>query len=82
LLIIVNLLPQNWLPQQHPLKHRKNNFRSFIYGQSSTSPANFVKIGQVDVEIIGVTEITKIFLNKISAKHKPCSPALHAEWVG
>jgi len=31
----------------------KNNSRSFIYGQSSTNPANFVKIGSVDVEIIG-----------------------------
>jgi len=38
----------------------KNNFRSFIYGQSSsTNLANFVKIGPVDVEIIGLTEITK-----------------------
>jgi len=33
-------------------------FRPFIYGQSSTNPANFVKIGPVDVEIIGLTEIT------------------------
>jgi len=33
---------------------------SFIYGQSSTDLANFVKIGPVDVEIIGLTEITKI----------------------
>jgi len=31
----------------------------FTYGQSSTKPANFVKIGLVDVEIIGLTEITK-----------------------
>jgi len=38
----------------------KNNFRSFIYSQSSTNPANFVKIGPVDVETIGLTEITKI----------------------
>jgi len=37
----------------------KNNFRPSIYGQSSTIPANFVKIGLVDVEIIGVKEITK-----------------------
>jgi len=32
---------------------------SFIYGQSSTIPADFVKIGPVDVEIIALTEITK-----------------------
>jgi len=37
----------------------KNNFRSFIYSQSSINPANFVKIGPVDVETIGLTEITK-----------------------
>jgi len=37
---------------------KKNNVRSFIYGQRSTSRAYFVKIGPVDVEIIGVKEIT------------------------
>ena len=37
------------------------NFRSFIYSQISTNPANFVKIGHVDVEIIGLTKITEIF---------------------
>jgi len=31
----------------------------FIYGQSFTNPANFVKIGPVDVEIIGLIEITE-----------------------
>ena len=30
-------------------RSKKNNFRSFIYGQSFTRPANFVKIGSVDV---------------------------------
>jgi len=35
---------------------------SFIYGQSSTSPADFVKIGAVEVEIIGLTAINE---NKI-----------------
>jgi len=59
-----------------------NNFRSFIYGQSSTNPANFVKIGPLDVEIIGLTEITKNTKNKTSAKHKPSSRALRAERVG
>ena len=43
---------------------RKNDLRLFIYGQSFASPANFVKIGVVDDELIGLTEITKnIFLN-------------------
>ena len=37
----------------------KNNFRSFIYSRSFTNPANFVKIGPVDAEIIGLIEITK-----------------------
>ena len=41
-----------------PQEIEKNNFRSFIYGRSSSNPANFVKIGPVDVEIIGLTEIT------------------------
>jgi len=55
----------------------------FIYGQSSTIPANFVKIGPVDVEI-GLTEITKNILKikKTSAKHKPSSSAFRAERVG
>jgi len=30
---------------------------------NSTIRVNFVKIGPVDVEIIGLTEITKVFLN-------------------
>ena len=38
---------------------RKSNSRSSIYGQSSTIAANFVKIGLVNVDIIGVTEISK-----------------------
>ena len=59
----------------------KNNFKSFFYGQSSTNPANFVKIDLVDVEITGLTEIT-IYIKITSAKHKPSSPALCAERVG
>ena len=35
----------------------KTNFRSFIYSHSSTNTENLAKIGQVDVEIIGLTEI-------------------------
>jgi len=48
-----------------------------LVATGSTNPVNFVKIGPVDVEIIGFTEITEIFLNgKTTAKHKPSSPAL------
>jgi len=48
---------------------KKNNFRSFIHGQSSSAnPAKFVKIGPVDV---GVIEITKIYM----IKHKPLACA-------
>jgi len=46
-----------------PSRDRKRNFRSFIY---SHIPANSVKIGPVDGEIIGLTEITKKFLKNIS----------------
>ena len=31
----------------------------FIDGHSSTNPINFMKMGLVDVEIIGLTKITK-----------------------
>ena len=51
-----------------PLVIQKNNFRSFIYGQSPTKRANFVKIGPVNVEIIGLTEIIKN-----NSKNKPSS---------
>jgi len=37
----------------------EKNFRPFIYAQSSTNRANFVQIGPVDVEISGLTEISK-----------------------
>ena len=47
---------KNWLPWQRPLRDRKNNFRSFVDGQSSTVAANFVKIGLADVEIIGLRQ--------------------------
>jgi len=38
------------------LKDRKTHFRSFIYDHSSTNPANLVKIGFVDVQIIDPTK--------------------------
>ena len=71
---------QNWLPWQRPLRDRRNNFRSFIHSQRSTSPANFVKLGPVDVEMIGLTGITKMFL-KTTAQHNPSSPVLRAQRV-
>jgi len=57
------------------LRDRKRYFGSFIYGQSSTSPANFVKIGPVDVEIIGVTEIANKYL-KIKQQQNISPPRL------
>jgi len=44
-----------------------------IYGQSSTNPANFVKIRQVDVEMIGLTKIIKNIFLKTTTEHKPSS---------
>jgi len=41
------------------MKDQKGNFRSFIYSHSSTILANSAKIGPVDVEIIGLTEIAE-----------------------
>jgi len=35
-------------------------FKTFMYGQSSITAANLVKIGLVDVEIIDLKEITNI----------------------
>ena len=40
-----------------PLRNQNNNFRRFIYSQSSTNPENFMKKGPVDVEITRLTEI-------------------------
>jgi len=60
--------PQNWLPRQRPLRNRKTYFGSFVYGQSYTNPANLVKIGLVDVEIIGLMEIVK---KETAAEHTP-----------
>jgi len=40
------------------LEGSKNNFRLFIYDQSSTDAASFVNIGLVHVDITGLTEIT------------------------
>ena len=57
-------------------KRSKNIFRSFTCSQSSTNPANFVNIDQVDVEIIGLIDITKIFLNT-SKTYSPPSGGLH-----
>jgi len=43
------------------LEISKKYFSSFICGQSFTKAVNFVKVGSVDVEIIGLKEITKIY---------------------
>ena len=42
-----------------PLEGSRNNFESLIHSHSSSNPANFAKTGPVDVEITGLTEITK-----------------------
>ena len=41
------------------LRHRKTNFRSFIYSHSSTNPANVVKIGAVQIISLVLTKIVK-----------------------
>jgi len=47
------------LPQQNPSKDRKTNFTLIIYSYGSTNPEKLAKIGWVDFEIIGLTEIVK-----------------------
>ena len=54
-----SICPQNWLPRQRPVRDQKTNFRSFISSHSSTVPANWVKIGGVDIHIVGVSESLK-----------------------
>jgi len=46
--------------------YQMQQWHSIMRNQSS---ANFVKIGLVDVEIIGLTNHQKYFLNKTSPKH-------------
>jgi len=71
---------ENWLPSQRSLRYQKDNFRSFIYGQSSTIRANFIEIGQVDVEIIGLKEITKN-IKKHDQNMQPTFGFLKAGWL-
>jgi len=54
-----SILPTKLVATAKSLQGSKKCSGSFIYGQSSTNSANFVKIGSVDVDIIGLTEITK-----------------------
>jgi len=61
--------PQNWLLLQGPLTDRKTNFRLFIYSHISTISANWVKIGLVDVEIIGLTESLKVTKQQYFISH-------------
>ena len=74
-----SILPTKLVATATSLEGSKKYFTFFIYGQSSTNRAKFVKIGPVDVEI-GLTEITKN--KKATAKRKSSSPALGAERVG
>jgi len=68
--IEANKTSKNWLPRQRPLRDRNIDNRPFIGSHSSTNPANLVKIGPVDVEIVSLTEIGK---NKYETR---------AEWSG
>ena len=54
-----SILPIKLVARATSLEGSKKITRSFIGGQSSTNLANFVKIVLVDVEITGLTEITK-----------------------
>jgi len=49
------------MPKEVLFMNKKTNFRSFIYSRSSSSTysVNLMKIGLLDFEIIGVTEIVK-----------------------
>ena len=51
---------KNWLPRQRALKDQKTNFRLIIYSQILPTPANFAKVGAVDVDIIGLKKIVKM----------------------
>jgi len=74
-----SILPTKLVATATSLEGSKNNSRSFIYGQRSTNPANFVKIGAVDVELIGVTKTQNIFVKQ--QQNKPSSSALRVERV-
>ena len=45
---------KTWLPWQRLLRDRKTNIRLIIYSRGPTNPADLAKIGQVNVEIIGL----------------------------
>jgi len=47
-----------------PLRDRKTNFRLITRSHSSINQENFVKIGPVDFDIIGLTGIVKNKINK------------------
>ena len=47
------------LPSKLVARDQKTNFRSFISSHSSTVTANWVKIGGVDIHIVGVSESLK-----------------------
>ena len=60
---------QNWLPRQRPFRDRINIFSSFFCSHSSTNRANLAKIGGVDGEIKGLTEIVKNWNSSILQVH-------------
>ena len=46
------------MPRQRPLRHGKQtNFKLIIHSHSSVNPANLVKIGPLDVELISLTAV-------------------------
>jgi len=71
-------LPTKLVARQRPLSDRKTNFGSFIYSHSSTIPANWVKIGLIDVQIVGQIDSLK-FLLKQQHFISPPSAALFAQ---
>jgi len=58
-------MPTKLVATATSVERSKTNFRSFIYSHSSTKPANWLKIGPVDVQIIGLTESLNIHVGLI-----------------
>jgi len=58
-------MPTKLVATATSVERSKTNFRLFIYSHSSTKPANWLKIGPVDVQIIGLTESLNIHVGLI-----------------
>ena len=69
------------LSWQRPLRDQKTHSRSFIYSHSSTIPASLVKIGPVDVGIIGLSEIKKNFIKHQQNISPPRLRFVQSEWA-